>query len=180
MEFSSNLLWASFKNALVDTANQMSTVEFEKAWTSSDQRTLFYFDTLLPNIAEKLGLLFEKEMIFRIDGVFSKIGGQNAKVPVIFLESENDIRTSEREINKLSMLNAPLKILMVCNDWNDDAKKLIKKYYWDYIIEDFAEQIGLSGLFAVIIGEWNETLKFYTHVYNDKGQVIEDGLLFEK
>ena len=66
-------------------------------------------------------------------------------MPIIYLESENDIRTSEREVNKLCMLNAPLKILMVCNEWNSGSKKLTKEYYWDYIIEDFAEQIGLRG-----------------------------------
>ena len=180
MQFTSDLLWASFRKAFVDTTNEISIVDFEKAWISSGDRTMFYFDSLLPTIAKKLDLTFEKEMIYRIDGVFSKVGGQNTKVPVIYLESENDIRTSEREVNKLCMLNAPLKILMVCNEWNEASKKLIKEYYWDYIIEDFAEQIGLKGVFAVIIGEWNETLKIYTHVFNDKGEIIEDGLLLEK
>jgi hypothetical protein len=180
MKFSSDLLWASFKKAFVDTTNEIKIEDFAKAWSTSGDRTMFYFNSLLQTIAKKLDLTFERELIYRIDGVFSNVGSQNTKVPIIYLESENDITTSDREVYKLCTLNAPLKILMVCNQWNESSKKLIKEYYWDYIIEDFAEQIGLKGVFAVIIGEWNETLRIYTHVFNEKGEVIEDSLLLEK
>jgi hypothetical protein len=180
MNYFSTSLWASFKQAFVETTKEISVVDFEKAWVSNGDRTMFYFDSLLPIIAEKLGLIFDKEMVYRIDGVFSKVGDQKTKIPIIYLESENDIRTSEREINKLCMLNSPLKVLMVCNEWNDSSKKLTKEYYWDYIIEDFADQIGLTGFFAILIGEWNDKLRIYAHVYNEKGEVIEDELLIEK
>lgn len=172
-------LWDSFKNALVGSIKETDINVFEKGWSSSSERTLFYFDSLLPKVADKLNLKFEKEMRFRVDGTFYKIAGQTSRVPVIVLESENDVRTSEDEVIKLCSLNAPLKILMTCCDWNSDSKKIIREGYWEYIIEDFSDESSLTGYFAFIIGEWNETLKFYTHVYNENAELIEDELLIE-
>lgn len=171
------LLWTAFKNALIESIKETKQADFKKAWTSRYERTCFYFDSLLPKVADKLGLELEKEVLFRVDATFYKRGGQTTKVPVIFLESENDVRTSNHEIYKLCSLNSPLKILMICNDWNEASKKIITDGYWDYIIEDFIDESSLMGYLAIIIAEWNEELKFYTYVYDNNGKVIEDLVL---
>ncbi|RYE50178.1 MAG: hypothetical protein EOP48_20240 [Sphingobacteriales bacterium] len=170
-------LWIAFKMALKEAIQETDKTEFEKAWTSRFERTCLYFDSLLPSVARKLGLGLDKELVFRVDATFYKKGGQTTKVPVIFLESENEVRTSDHEIFKLCSLNAPLKVLMICNDWNEASKKIISEGYWDYIIEDFHDESILTGYFAVIIAEWNEDLKFYTYVYDKSGKVIEDSHL---
>lgn len=176
------LLWTTFKNSLVESINETETSVFELAWKSRPERTRFYFDSLLPKVASKMNLDFEKEMKFRVDGTFFKKAGQTSKVPIILLESENNAFDSHDEINKLCLLNAPLKVLMICNDWNDASKKMLTENYWGYIIEDFAKESSLTGYFAIIIGEWNETLKFYTFVYDNLGNSIEseDNFLIEK
>lgn len=177
-----HLLWTTFKNYLVESINETDKSVFELAWKSKPERTQFYFDTLLPKIAAKMNLEFEKEMNLRVDGTFYKKAGQSSKIPIILLESENDAFTSHGEFHKLCLLNAPLKVLMICNDWNDASKKMLTEKFWGYIIEDFAEESSLTGFFAIIIGEWNETLKFHTYVYDNMGNSIEseDALLIEK
>ena len=172
-------LWTSFRTSLINSINETEINDFEKAWVSRTERTLCYFDSLLPKIAGKMNLEFEKEMYFRVDGTFYKTGGQKIKVPIIFLESENDVRSSDGEVKKLCLLNAPLKVLMICNDWNDSSKKIITEGYWDYIIDDFKDENCLTGYFAFIIAEWNDTLKFYSYVYNEKAEIIEDKLMIE-
>ena len=177
MHFDNLQLWTSFKTSLLDSIKETAISDFEKAWISRTDRTLFYFDSLLPKIANKMNLEFAKETFFRVDGTFYKKGGQTSKVPIIFLESENDVRTSEGEVIKLCLLNAPLKVLMICNDWNETSKKIISEGYWEYIIEDFKDESLLTGYFAFIIAEWNENLKFYSYVYNEKAEIIEDELM---
>jgi len=176
-----SLLWTTFKNSLVESINETDKSIFEQAWKSRSERTLFYFDSLLPKVASKMNLEFEKEMNFRVDGTFYIKAGQTSKVPIILLESENEAFTSHYEFHKLCLLNAPLKVLMICNDWNDSSKKILTENFWGYIIEDFAEECSLTGYFAIIIGEWNENLKFYTFVYDNHGNSIgtEDKLLIE-
>lgn len=77
-------------------------------------------------------------------------------------------------------MNAPLKILMISNEWNDSSKKELSEGYWDYIIEDFAESTLLTGYFVVIVAEWLETLRFFSYVYDNNGNKIESDLLIEK
>lgn len=177
-----SLLWATFKNHLLESINEVDTSSFELAWKSKPERTRFYFDSLLPKVACKMNLDFKKEMKFRVDGTFFKKAGQTSEVPIILLESENDAFASHDEVHKLCLLNAPLKVLMICTDWNVASKKILTEKYWGYIIEDFAEESSLTGYFAIIIREWNETLKFYTFVYDNFGKPIEseDCLLIEK
>lgn len=183
MKPNSTELWASFRRAFLDAANETNFQDFGNAWKSCKNRTEFYFNILLPNIASRLSMSYEKEKFFHIDAVFCREGGQTTKIPFIALESENHVKTSDNEIKKLCMLNTPVKILMICNTWNDSTKEKMKDNYWDYIIGDFHDQVGLIGVLAVIIGEWDDyenELKFYTHVYDETAEVIEDAILLTK
>lgn len=179
-------LWSNFKNFLLESINEIDKSDFEIAWKTRGERTNLYFNTLLPNVADKMKLGFDKEMIFRRDGIFYKIAGQGkTKVPLIFIESENDPYSCDDEVYKLCLLNAPLKVLMICTDWNEKKKNEIIDGYIQYIIENFKDESSLTGYFALIIAEWvsndmpNDILKFHTYVYNDKAENIEDKLLID-
>jgi|SRR6185437_4311291 len=171
-------LWELFKNSLIQT---ISETDFNTAWNSRPDRTRLYFDGLLKAVASKMQLEFLPEMKFRIDGTMYVEGSQGKKkIPIVLIESENEAKKSDDEVYKLCLLNAPLKILMISNEWNDSTIKQLTEGYWDYIIEDFAELTNLTGYFVVIVAEWMEKLRFFSYVYDDKGKKIESDLLIEK
>ena len=171
-------LWKFFKNSLIQT---ISETNFKTAWNSRPDRTRLYFDGLLKTVAIKMQLEFLPEMKFRVDGTMYLEGSQRkTKIPIVLIESENGAKKSDAEVYKFCLLNAPLKILMISNEWNDSTIKELSEGYWDYIIEDFAELTILTGYFVVIVAEWMENLRFFSYVYNDKEKKIESDLLIEK
>ncbi len=172
-----SLLWQTFKKALQESIQETNVEDLKKGWASCDDRTCLYFNLILPKVATKLDLGMDKEVIFRVDATFYIMGGQTTKVPIIFLESENDFKTTNHEVYKLCALNAPLKVLMICTDWDAASKKDLTEKYWEPIIDDYNDESKLTGYFAIIIAEWNEELIFHTHVYNEKGKVIEQDIL---
>ena len=179
MKIDSNQLWKNFKDCLLSTLAEFPIIKIEEAWVSQKERTFFYFEHLLPKIAEKMNLGFRKEKPFRIDGIFFKQGGQTTEVPLIYLESENNPASTHEEIFKLCCLNAPLKILFICADWTDKTKESLSKGNWQYIIDDFNDEVSLTGHIAIIVAEWNERLKFYSYVFDENAKIIEDKLLLE-
>jgi hypothetical protein len=180
MPYDKQSLWDSFKNSFVASIKETEVTAFKDAWKSCGDRTKFYFDDLLRKVALKLGLGFQTEKPFRIDGIFVKTAGQTTTVPIIYLESENNATNSHEEVYKLCCLNAPLKVLIVCTDWNSEIwKNKIIYGHWHYIVEDFQDELSLNGYFAFIIAAWDETLKFHSFVLNESAEVIEDQLLIE-
>jgi len=145
-DFNSEELWNDFKISFEETVNEIDKSAFIDAWKDMPSRTLFYSTKLLPEISKKLGLSYQKEKVNRFDGVFYKTASQNTDVPVIYIESENDAKSSDREIFKLLAINAPLKVLLICNEWNENEKKEIAYGYWHYQITDFNDVIGLTQI----------------------------------
>lgn len=174
-----NNLWENFKTAFITTVNTFPIQTFEQSWVSKPERSKFYFESLLPKIAPLLSLEFRTERPFRIDGIFYKKSSQTTEVPIIYVESENDAKYSHEEIYKLCCISAPLKVLFICNEWTEDDKKEIIDGYWNYIIDDFAEENILTGNLCIIIAEWRDTLKFHTYCFNDKGTLFEEKILIE-
>lgn len=152
---------------------------FEQSWVSKSERSKFYFESLLPRIAPRLGLEFRKERPFRIDGVFFKRASQSTEVPLIYVESENYAKSSHEEIFKLCCISAPLKVLFICNEWTEVDKREITDGYWQYIIDDFAEEKILIGNLCIIIAEWNDRLRFHTCCFNNKADLFEEKILAE-
>ena len=72
MQFSNENLWASFREALIETSKEISPDVFENAWISNTGRTMFYFENLLPTIAKKMDLTFDTEMDLELMGYFQK------------------------------------------------------------------------------------------------------------
>ena len=173
-------LWNQFKENLIKSLEECPEAEIEKI-RSISQRTSFYFEYLLPKVASKINLLFTTEEPFRVDGTFYRIGkqdGKNLKIPIILLESENDYSTSEGEVKKLCLLNAPLKILMIYSDWDGAFSNDIKEGFWEYIMEDFNTDSSLTGFFVFINCSWNKNLRFDAIVYDENVKCLGESALF--
>jgi len=180
MPYDKQSLWGNFKSALIASIKETEATAFKEAWKSCGDRTKFYFYELLPKVALKLDLGFQTEKPFRIDGIFVKRAGQTTNVPIIYLESENIATNSHDEVYKLCCLNAPLKVLVVCTEWDNEYwKKKVIYGHWHYIVEDFKDELSLTGYFAFIIAAWDQTLKFHAFVLNEHAEIIEDQLLIE-
>ena len=101
----------------------------EKQRNDGDMSAKKIAKSLNPSITEKP---------FRIDGIFVKTAGQTTTVPIIYLESENIATNSHEEVYKLCCLNSPLKVLIVCTDWDSEIwRNKIIDGHWHYIVEDF-------------------------------------------
>lgn len=177
MSFDANTLWENFKQSFKMTVKSYPIPTLEQSWVSKAERSKFYFESLLPKISELLELEFRTERPFRIDAIFFKRGSQTTDIPVIYIESENNIKSSNEEIYKLCCISAPLKILFVCNSWTEKQKDEIVNGYWQYIIEDFAEAKLLSGNICILIAEWDDNLKFYSYCFNSSGFLFEEEVL---
>lgn len=174
-----NKLWEQFKDAFKITINSLPIETLEQSWLSRPSRNNFYFTNLLPKIAEHLELDFKRERPFRFDAIFFKRCSQTTEVPVVYIEAENEAKSSNEEIYKLCCINAPLKILFICNEWNETQKSKISSEYWHYIIDDFAEQNLLSGSTCILIGAWDDKLRFYSYCIDNKGNLFEEETLVE-
>lgn len=179
MIFDTNILWDNFKKSFIATVNDYPIQILDQSWLSRGDRSKFYFKSLLPKIATLLDLKFKTERPFRIDGIFFREGSQSTEVPIVYIESENNAKSSHEEIYKLCCVSAPLKVLFICNDWTEKDKNKIVDGYWNYIIDDFAESNLLTGNFCILIAEWNEKLKFHSYCFNDKGLLFEEEILIE-
>lgn len=99
-------------------------------------------------------------------------GEYKYQVPIIFIESENDIDGDiTNETRKLLYLNAPLKILITKGDLKVDI--INNDTHWKYLIDDFKQFNRLSGFFVVISVVWNNDTPEYQYIaYNDQGKEV--------
>ena len=138
-----------FKSAFLDTFSY-SKDKLLAAWDSRKEYTILIQgnksrEGLLSTIANKLGLNYMREY-WSLDGVFYKyIDTQHftkywsfAEYIAVAVEHENDIWTSNQEINKLSIINAPLKVLITYPD----------KEGVDIHLQSYTEIIKKSDIFS--------------------------------
>lgn len=76
------------------------------------------------------------------------------------------------EIGKLCSLNAPLKVLFVCCEWNPKlwAHGGMKDKYlniWSNIIKTYSDNIGLLGTHGLIVAEKSDKFRFYASVWDE-------------
>lgn len=173
MENTSKNLWENFQAIFKQELAVTNIETLDDAWQSCGSRTKFYFDDLLPKVANKMQLDFKKEEMFRVDGIFYKTTESGYKVPKIFIESENNADTAEWEIIKLCSLNAPLKILFLCLEWTESRKEELTTDHWNFIIKAFANEQQLVGYFAIIVAERTDIFRFFSFAYNENGDVYD-------
>ncbi|MBC7553764.1 MAG: hypothetical protein H7257_07275 [Taibaiella sp.] len=170
MENMYNDIWSQFLSALKSSVESENLDVLSSAWESVTNRTSYYKENLFPKISSCLGLEYTNKEFLTIDAAFYKRGSGNYPVPIVLIESENNASTTENEVYKLCFFNAPLKVLFICCDWDENIKLQFTKDYWDFILNDFTEVNKLAGVFAVIIAQWDENgLRFNSFAYGENG-----------
>jgi hypothetical protein len=191
------IIWGRFQEIFKSTAEVYDPREWVAAWTSNSNRTKF-MKIFLNKVALTLGLTVEHEL-WRVDFALSVISENGFKVPVIFVESENNIKDVNRaggEVRKLCCHSAPLKVLITVGMWDETPSvwkgRAIRTQYltgWQAMVREHADQWPHRGLFGVIVGEWsdlNETcgrLRFYANAIQPDGSLLfpeEDLVIFER
>jgi hypothetical protein len=179
--------WVRFRASFREQLERTSTDRFGDAWHSEPERTAFYVRDILPPVAADLKLQKAPEL-FRVDmamGVASPVG----MVPLIWIESENNADTATHEVRKLAALSGPVKVLITCCDWDDapgawkhGGKRNHYLEQWLSIVRSYAQTWPSASVFAIVVGEWNDTrLRFYATVLDSDGDITEDNtILFDK
>ena len=104
-------------------------------------------------------------------------------VPLVWIESENDLTDITHEVRKLASLSGPLKVLITCCEWDDTPgawphggqKRELEK--WTAILREHCQAWHSVSVFAVIVGEWNGTngtLRFYAIAFDAMGNLVDD------
>jgi hypothetical protein len=176
--------WNRFQDHLTRRLNETSDEEFTRAWKSQTDRTQFYLDRLLKDVAISLSLELRTEL-FRVDYAFCERTKDNILVPLIFLESENAVGTAEHEVHKLCALAGPLKILMICAEWGDEPGRwrhggCKEKYLsaWKKIIKAHGAIWPQPCVYGVIAAEWSDKLRYYSVCLNSFGEERDEHRVF--
>lgn len=164
-------LWHNFKKEFVAQIKQQKDEGLEAAWTGPANRTQFYVEKIFPNVAKKLGLILTTEL-FKVDAALAiKQQPTNWEIPVIFVESENNIDTAEQEIDKLCSLSAPVRVLITVGDMEDsETKEWIDE--WASLIKTYSKIWPNRGILGIIIADYR--LNFYSMAWGENGEKIEE------
>ena len=180
MESKGKTLWSNFKKSLVDNIKITELKVLEHNLRSKSDRTRFYKKQLFPKICTDLGLIYGEREYLTVDAGFYKVGNSGYHIPIVLIESENDADSTENEVYKLSCLHAPLKVLFICLDWNDDKFAALTTGFWDYIIGDFLEEKQFNGFFGVVVVECLDAIKFHAFGYDETGKITDlNQVIFE-
>ena len=180
--------WKKFRDSLNGNLIATNKVVLKNAWNSQPERTAFYTSKLLPQVAEDLKLVCETELC-KVDFALCAKSTPGHKVPLIFIESENNAMTAADEMWKLCSLSAPLKVLISCIEWCEDpeywppdGKKGEKSRLlleWKEIIKAHNEVWPQPCVYGIVIGELKEnTLRFYSYGLGADGSELDpEGVL---
>jgi hypothetical protein len=158
------------------------------AWERSANRTEFYRVIALRESARAMGYEFDCEL-YKVDFVmWKKVDAQ--KVPVIFIESENDAMTATHEIRKLCCIAAPLRILITVVEWDESKGVWLSGGYrspllaeWQSVVRAYNSVWPRPGLIGLIVGEWrpDNVLRFYANAIDPDGVLVgPDKVVFER
>lgn len=123
----------------------------------------------MPELSQQLGCRMEVERL-RCDYTFFNDSG----VPIIAVESENAHPTAWKEMESLCSLAAPLKVLVLSCDWQNEKKQYLPQ--WTDIIRKHHSTVSVDCLYVIISGEWeNEEMPIYSFtLINTAGIVLDE------
>ncbi|MCL2525401.1 MAG: hypothetical protein FWF20_11915 [Betaproteobacteria bacterium] len=180
--------WKQFKDNFQSELEATLPDTFNQAWKSSDSRTTFYREYLLPKVAVRMNLKRCNEL-FKVDYAFCKSDSFGNQVPLVFIESENNAFSATHEVRKLCSLAAPLKVLITCVEWSDEPGEwpngghrtnLMKN--WANIISGHSQIWPQPCVYGVIVAErWKKRLRYYSEGLSSSGASVDaHGVLFER
>ena len=152
-------LWLEFLKEFGQVLDKRSSEIIGKAWTHPESnRTAFYANDVLPDMANALGLVCKREEFLNIDHVFR----DSDRVPRVFIESENRADTAEAEIRKLCAASCPLRVLITVARWDlsegvwlspDGSQRNALLSRWEEIVLAHHRVWPNPGLLALLVGE---------------------------
>ncbi|WP_028491962.1 hypothetical protein [Thioalkalivibrio sp. ALE19] len=171
--------WREFRTAFESALEGMTDEEFREAWKGCAARTKRYEEHVLPEVANTMGLKFQKED-FKVDFTLCEVDSSGNAVPIVFIESENNARSADHEVRKLACLHAPLKVLVVCAEWSNDQGDWSHKGDRDDLSSMWAKQINAhnavwpsTSVTGVIVAEWNRTMRYYSLAFGPRGEIVD-------
>jgi len=174
--------WRGFQNQFRRAVNENGLPALMNAWMGEDQRTLYYSETIFPEVAEKLGLRLEMRLL-NVDFAMCSQDGSGLGVPLAFIESENKIATTKDEIRKLCCVSAPLRVLVTVAEWDDTpgtwkhgGRKREFLALWETIIKRHFATWPQPAVFGILVGEASfadTRLRFYTHAFGPAGECLD-------
>jgi hypothetical protein len=148
MKFDASTEWRNFEAALIKELKETPIAEFARAWTGLFDRTAFYRNVLLPRVAKSLGYVLAYEHL-RCDFVILNTD----RVPVIFIESENNHLSASQEIDKLCAVSSPVRVLFLSCEWAEGQRERWlpgwQKTFATHHI--YSEQ---KAVYMIVVGEW--------------------------
>jgi len=163
-------IWVNFKTAFCEALDETDKTKFLEAWQSLPTKTVYYEWTLMPAVAAKLGFRMQTER-HRSDYTFLN----SDAVPIIFGESENNHTTAGQEMECLCSLASPLKFLLICCTWQaTEERKFLP--WWAEIIRNRHAVVSMDCLYAIVVLEWDTSMKCSFTLLDTTGNVIEKSL----
>ena len=174
-------LWQHFAEAFSFAISKADENQLASAWSSPKTRTKFYKEMLSP-LARGLGTLIEEDLeagseLFKVDFAICR-NSQDIKVPLIFIESENNAFSADHEVRKLVNLAAPLRVLITVVQWDEEGSvwndrgggyrsKLLDG--WERIIREHQIVWPRPGVVGILVGEWrpDKEFRFYGYGYGE-------------
>ena len=164
-----------FKTAFLAVASNAEP-QLLQNWTSRKAYTSLIRQTLLPAIANELGLTpYCQRDYYWLDAVFCQDfdtarfgpGSQYAKCLQVALEHENDFRDCKKEVNKLQLFNVPLKVLITyAPPVRQDG--LLKEWAEIILDADLFGDFGSARRQLVVFGDKDQGRVQWTfHVYRN-------------
>ena len=103
-------------------------------------------------------------------------------VPLIFVESENEVEKTGHEVQKLCSMSAPLRVLITVAQWDDapgfwnrGGIRPLMVERWNRIVVAQNNVWPNPGIIGYIVGERgrDDMLRFYTFAYRHDGSLHE-------
>ena len=173
-------LWRRFIEAFSAEIETLSVEQLATFWSSHPGRTQFY-RRMLPRLATGLGTLIEEELkagheLFKVDFAISR-NCEDVQVPIIFIESENNVFSAQHEIRKLVNLAAPLRVLITVAQLDESGiwdgrggghrSNLLS--HWEKVIRQHQIVWPRPGVVGILVGEWrpDKWFRFYGYGYGE-------------
>ena len=185
--------WKMFQESIAKELSNTPSQRLWEAWGSRGRRTIFYTEDLLPPVARELGLEWETELL-AVDYAMSL---PISRVPLVFVEAENDIGNAYNEVRKLCCLSAPVRVLLTVGEWDategvwsHGGLRLTLLKTWQAIVEAHVKARPSASVLGVLVGEWcdalparsDHRLRFYSYLIDANAALSTDQteVLFER
>lgn len=136
--------------------------------------TAYFLNVILRDVAEKLRLAVWPRDYYTLDAVlYQEADTVNfpyetyAKSISVAIEHEHYAKDAHREINKLQLFNAPLKVLFVYSSIQSERQELLRK--WANMIQeaDVFEEFSNTKKQLVIFGTSVAPIEWFFYCYID-------------